>query len=398
MRLPNGYGQICKLKGKRRKPYAVRISTGSKMRICVPNKAEYYPIAIDKYNMQYRKAKNDYVVYGNDDIENALKESGIQYRIEFVRTYRYLQYFERSSDAHNFLAEYNRGDPIKEHVSRTQEPDFKTVYDKYIAFAKSLNNPPSETTLRSYSTGYKLWKPLHDLRFRSITVKQLQDCLTEHGTMSKASVTRMITILKKMFKYAIAHNIAEKDLTPYLFQEHSTEAVHKHTIFTDEEIDALWKYNGEAAKVMLILIYTGMRCSEFLKLSTDNIHLDERYMIGGIKTEAGKNRIIPIHKRIVPIIRELYNPNNKYLFPNDEGGEMLYSHFRYNKWKLYNEELGMNHYTHDCRHTCSTKMEAVGIPLLHQKLILGHKVHDITQNVYTHVSRETLISDIDKIK
>ena len=70
MKAPNGYGAIVKLSGKRRSKYAVRISTGYKERFCVPNKAEYYPLAIDKYSMAYRKSKNDYVVYANDHIRD----------------------------------------------------------------------------------------------------------------------------------------------------------------------------------------------------------------------------------------------------------------------------------------------------------------------------------------
>lgn len=396
MRLPNGYGSVIRIKGKRRKPYAVRISTGYKMRVCVPNKAEYYPVAIDKYAMQYRKDKNDYVIYADDDITNALDKNNVPYRIEFVRQRKYVAFFEKRKDAYDYLARMNRGEEVKEHKSISTEPSFKGIYTKYIQFAMSLNKPPSEASLRAYNTAFKLWEPLHDLRFRSINVMQLQDCLTAHGTMSKASVTRMITILKKMYKYAIAHEFCEKDLTPYLFQEYSDESVYTHTVYTDAEIEKLWASDTEGAKVTLILIYTGLRCSEFLALETANIHLGERYLTGGLKTDAGKNRIIPIHKKIDPIIRGFYNQNSKYLFPNDKGSVMLYSHFRDNKWQKYQSELGMNHRTHDCRHTCSTKLEASGVELTHRKLILGHKIKDITDGTYTHVSKETLISDMDK--
>lgn len=40
---------------------------------------------------------------------------------------------------------------------------------------------------------------------------------------------------------------------------------------------------------------------------------DERYMRGGVKTAAGKNRIIPIAEKIYPFIAELYNVNNEFL-------------------------------------------------------------------------------------
>ena len=398
MKNPNGYGAIIRLKGKRRKLYAVRISTGYKQRICVPNKAELLYL-VDKYPFTYRKSKNDYVIYiENDEVKSKLDEYNVPYRIEYVRKYKYLEYFKLSKDAHAFLAQYNSGMAVQEHVPIASEPSFKDVFNMYIEFAESLNKPPSLASMRSYKTGYKLWEDVHDIRFRSITTKQLQDCLTAHGTMSKASVTRMITILKKMYKYALANQICDTDLTPYLFAEHTDDKTIVHDIYSDDEIKKLWDTDSEAARVMLILIYTGLRCSEFLELKTENIHLDERYLVGGKKTDAGKNRKVPIHKKLIPVIEYFYNPKNKYLYPNADGSVMLYSHFRENKWENFKLELGMDHYTHDCRHTCATKLEKYGVSDLHRKLILGHSVRDVTDGVYTHIQIEDLIKDIDKWK
>ena len=397
MKLPNSYGSVLRLKGKRRKPYAVRISCGYRERICLPNKAECYKY-IDRYGMKFRKDKNDYVVDGTDAIKETLDKYNIPYKIEYVRKFRYLQYFERSRDAHDYLARYNRGDVVSEHVSKTSEPSFKDVFDMYVDFIDTLNKKPSETTLRADRTGFKNWSDVHDLRFRSITTKQLQKCLTAHGTMSKSTVNRMLTVLKKLYKFAIANEICEKDLSLYLFKEYTDEQKYVHVAYSDDEIEKLWNTDTEAAWVSLILIYSGMRCSEFLRLKTENIHLEERYIIGGIKTKAGRDRIIPIHKKLVPVIRKFYNPENKYLFPNDEGGCMLYSHFRENKWEPYQEELGMNHLSHDCRHTCASKLEEAGVSDFHRKLILGHSIRDLTNGTYTHVAKERLIADMDMWK
>jgi integrase len=60
-------------------------------------------------------------------------------------------------------------------------------------------------------------------------------------------------------------------------------------------------------------------------------------------------------------------------------------------------KLGMYHVPHDCRHTCATLMERAKISKLHRKLILGHKIKDLTEGVYTHVSHEDLMADMIKI-
>lgn len=396
MKLPNNYGSVIKLPGKRRKPYAVRISSGYRQRICVTNKAEYFPI-IEKCNMKYRKAKNDYTIYDeNDEIKTILDEANVPYRIEIARKFIYLEYFESSKDAYNYLAQMNQGNVVKEHRSLSEELTFKQVYERYEKFANTLKRKPSVSTKRADSTGFKLWGDIHDLRFRTITAQQLQNCLTAHNNMSKSSITRMGTVLHKMYKFGLANQLCDFDPSQYLFKEYSNEKKVVHKVYTDEEIQYLWDHSDLlSAKITLIFIYSGMRCSELLRLMTENIHLDERYMIGGIKTAAGENRIIPIHKRIDPIIRSLYNENNKYLIPNSKGGHYTYQHFRDNHWNKWKKELGMDHYTHDARHTFASKLEKAGVSLFHQKLIMGHSIRDLTQGTYTHVSKEALIADID---
>jgi integrase len=50
------------------------------------------------------------------------------------------------------------------------------------------------------------------------------------------------------------------------------------------------------------MIYSGLRPSELVKIETANIDIESRTMKGGIKMETGKNRVIPINKKILPFI------------------------------------------------------------------------------------------------
>ncbi len=63
---------------------------------------------------------------------------------------------------------------------------------------------------------------------------------------------------------------------------------------------------------ILILIYTGMRVGELLDIRLDNVYLDQKYMIGGSKTEAGKDRVIPLHDRILPLVEKWYNTSKDH--------------------------------------------------------------------------------------
>src|SRR5690625_7968734 len=83
-------------------------------------------------------------------------------------------------------------------------------------------------------------------------------------------------------------------------------------------------------------------------------------MTGRSKTTAGKNRIIPINKKIHPLIEKRMDENNKYLFVNTRGNKMTYNSFRKDRWVPLMDSLNMNHKAHDCRHTFATLMDNVG--------------------------------------
>ena len=124
-------------------------------------------------------------------------------------------------------------------------------------------------------------------------------------------------------------------------------------------------------------------------------------MIGGLKTEAGKNRIIPINKKIEPFIRRYYEKNKDkgYLITNAFGRQMQYCNYRREKWDNIMEKMEFKevHRPHDCRHTFATLMDNANANKLSIKRIMGHSSPDITDKVYTHKTIEDLIEAIDLI-
>jgi len=155
--------------------------------------------------------------------------------------------------------------------------------------------------------------------------------------------------------------------------------------FSEYEIKQLWiNSDNNTVKNILILIYTGMRVGEFLNLKPKDINLKKRILIvRKSKTIAGTNRIIPLHKDIIPFFRALtFNSN--------------YSSFHQN-FKDIMCQLHMNHKIHECRHTFSTIISKTKAKQHLIKKILGHSLNDVT-NVYIHVQVKDLISTIDLLK
>lgn len=339
MRLPNGYGSVYKLSGKRRNPFIARVTVG-----------------------------------WTDEGKQSLKTIG---------------FYHTRQEGLNALAEYNSSPYDLDKGKIT----FSEIFDKW-----SIEHFPkvSENATVNYNVAYKYCSLLYNMRFVDIRKSHLQAVVDNSG---KAYPTRKLikTLLNQLYKYAIENDIVEKQYSHFV-DIGKNEGKLNRTPFNKEEIQQLFDNDTfDFVDTILIMIYSGMRIGELLTLENKNIFLDKRYMIGGIKTEAGKNRIIPINKKIEKYIRKYYNTNNQYLITNFKGQQMKYSNYRREKFDNIMEKLNMDHNPHDCRHTFATLMDRAGANKLSTKRIIGHASPDLIDKVYTHKDIEDLIEAIDLI-
>lgn len=345
MRLPNGYGSVTKLSGKRRNPYRVRITTG------------WEP------NEKTKSGKQLYLTIG---------------------------YAKSRAEGLAMLAEYHKNPYTIEASTVT----FNELYEKYSAekFAKA-----GKSTILGYTAAYKLSSSLYDLKFIDIRKAHMQavidNCERGHGTRKKIKV-----LFNQLYKYAMENDITNKDYSVYV-DIGPNDSESKRKPFSQDEIDLLFKNEErlEFIDTVLIMIYTGLRISELLELETKNVDLQERIMRGGMKTEAGKNRVIPINKKILPYIERRMAEGNEYLISNHKQAQMSYWTYTGVHWNRIMGQLEMEHLPHDCRHTFATLMDNAGANKLSIKRIIGHASKDITDKVYTHKDISELKKAIDLI-
>ena len=140
--------------------------------------------------------------------------------------------------------------------------------------------------------------------------------------------------------------------------------------------------------MLLIMCYSGFRISAYLDMNTN---LEEEYFQGGVKTAAGKDRIVPIHSAILPLVRKRLNRHSVYL-PNSV------QNFRMDMYDTL-KSLGIKKHTpHDCRHTFSMLCDKYGVNENDKKTMLGHAFSDVTNKVYRHRELEALREQIERIK
>lgn len=325
MRLPNGYGSVYKLSGKRRKPYVAMTSHGI-----------------------------------NNDGKVIRKPLG---------------YYKTKSEALTALGEYNR-DPAILNISKIK---FGEAIREFIKFREAYK-PLSP----AYASSLKQLRPFYDKPLISIKTNDIQALMSSFAPSTTMSLK---SVLSGFYKYCITHDYTRVNYADSLIPKKLPKST-LHKPFTPEEIHELWTNRHiYIVKLALVMIFTGVRTAELFILKNENVFND--HIITGVKTKAGKNRVIPLHKSIVPLIQELQSDGEFFLTGN-------INKFRY-KWRTCTLPAIENHIPHDTRHTCETMLENIQTNKRVIQLIVGHAGNDVDESVYIHKTFEQLYTAINKL-
>lgn len=344
MRLPNGFGSVVKLSGNRRRPYVARKTIG----------------------------------YTPDD--------------KSIPIYLVLGYFAKRSEGITALTEYNKTEVNHDYYNITVKELFDML-KKYKPWAKR--------TAANYQYYYDTFfdKQFGNALIRSMRHPAIQKQFDD--LEGKAGTQKFIKNLWVMlFDKAKEFDIVKQNYARYLCLSAQDEArTVKRKPFGVKERENLFKLDTLGAKIIIVLIYLGPRIREFFNVKESDVDIEQHIlMIRRSKTDAGV-RVIPIHDRIMPIIESwLTGEPDAYLIKTKRQKPMSYTTFFKDYWTPTLEELKMQHTIHDTRHTLATMTKAIEMDNLYRKLILGHKVKDITDGTYTHVTNAKLVEEINKLR
>ncbi len=350
MRLPNGYGGVIKLSGKRRNPYLVRKTVGW------------------HYDEKKDKQVQDYLVIG---------------------------YAPTKADGLQMLAEYNKN-PFDVSAAKIT---FQEVYEKWSA---SKFQTISDSNVKGYNASYKLCGTLYNKVFKEIKLADLQyvvdTCEKNYPTLRKLKV-----LFGQMYDYAMKNDLCNKDYSEFVdilkFKDRNPNKMDRNK-FSKKEIERLWEQKDDKYyQIVLMLIYTGVRISELLDLKKENVHLNERYFdVLASKTENGIRKV-PIADKVLPFFRFWYNDTkSEYLLHTENGEQFKYRNYYDSYFLPLMNNLGLSQTPHCCRHTCISMLAEAKVDQTTIKKIVGHTGSmTLTERIYTHLDIEGLINAINKI-
>lgn len=373
-RLPNGFGSITEIKGRNlRKPFLARVCVGK---------------------TQYGKP-----------ILKSLKPDA---------------YFRTYNEAYEALIEYNKN-------PYDLDPSI-TVSELYEKWTDDYFENTTESSKRTITSAWAYCSAIYDMRASDVRARHIKGCMEEgfrietrgkkkgekiYATASTKS--RIKSLFNLMLDYALEYEIVDRnyartfDISSDIIKERE-ESKRGHIIFSDDEIQKLWDNLDKTKYVDWILIqcYMGWRPQELAILEMKDVDIENWTITGGMKTDAGKQRTVPVHSKIQELVKKNYefaqSIGSDYLF-NAKGqthaGNWKLTYDKYaNRFNqvVSNLELNPDHRAHDPRKTFVTMAKKAGINDNAIKALVGHKAQDITESAYTERDIEWLRNDIEKIK
>lgn len=345
MRRANGTGSVVKLSGNRRKPYVAKLS------------------AKDKYGI-YRQ-----IVLG---------------------------YYEKARDAQAALDGYNK--KLMGTPSLTADSLSTTFGDIYDLWSARKYQKAGKASVTSYRASWARLSALSGVKMREVSIDHLQGIIDqdEAAGLSKSSINNDKILMKALFRYALERDIVSKDYSDFV-QLPGVGPKHEKGAFNDLQMKKLEQLAADCypwADTVLMLCYTGFRITEFLTLTRFSYDVTGNYLRGGIKTDAGRNRIVPVHPKIKPYLLRWLDKGGDTIICRDNGSSISSSYYRDAIFGSIADALGVPQATpHWCRHTFATMMHDAGAPELETKRIMGHANKDVTED-YTHTDIQRLTSAI----
>lgn len=338
MRLPNGYGSVVKLSGKRRRPYMVRGG-----------------------------------VYGYDD--------------RGYPQYDVVGYTATREEGLELLAQFNR-DPWD--VDRAKV----TLQELFDLWKEKKAPKLGQSNRASLCSAFKHCSALVNKPYKQIKAFQMQETIDGCGK-GYSTQGAIKNLWGHLDRFALELDVVSRCYSELLTSDPIPPTTRDR--FSDELIEQLWNHAGEPwVDSVLIFIYSGWRISELLNLKTADIDLQAGTMKGGTKTKAGKNRLVPIHSLIRPMVERRMAEGGEYLI-QWEGHKCSESQYRI-IWKGLSERLHIPGTPHSCRHTFESLLDSAGANRKCIDLLMGHTSKDTGNRVYNHKTLDELKTALELIQ
>lgn len=341
----------------------------------------------------------------------------------------YLGAFATKREAENALKdyEYNPVNGFNMTLEQLHEKWMKTK-----AYAKLGDSVKS-----NYASAYIKLKPLYKRKFRDLRTSDYQYIIDYYdnphhevgaggklkyldkngkGTykvtntpkicegLGYSALHKVKCLLTTLYTFAMKEDIVNKDYATFIELPEQEETTA--TRFTEVQLELIKQNVGKVPYMdyIYIMCYVNFRVSEFLELTPDRYKVTDsgiHYFVGGKKTDAGKDRIVPVHPKIQQLVQKCIENEGETIFCRIHGGSefgkaMNKDYFLKYCFRPAMQAIGLSdEYTpHSCRRTFSTRMSAAGAREEDIIALMGHTDYKVDIDHYIIQEVDTLYNAI----
>ena len=296
---------------------------------------------------------------------------------------------------------------------KTPADMFMTLQEIFDAWEPWYSPRVDPSTMAGYRAAFAYYKSLHDHKIAEITAAELQACMDD-CPKGKRTHQNMKVVAGLLWKYAMDKHIVAQVESANLFTGRGQSK--KRDALTDLEVEKLRQAVGSDryAEYIYCLAYLGYRPGEMLELRKDQVieHKGRLFLIEGKKTDAGRNRTVPVHQKIEDIIRDrLFVPGTDLVFPQYTFArgkkatfrgfkQMTDNYLRENVFKPLCARLGIadGKVPYAARHTFSNKLKKAEGTDTEKAALIGHTSYEFTKKAYQSSNLDELLAVVDSIK
>ncbi len=280
-----------------------------------------------------------------------------------------------------------------------------TMEEVWIDWKAFYQSRIGSSTMDNYYYAYKHFAPLHGIMMDRIKADDLQECMDKCKS-GKRTHENMRCIAGLLWKYAIDKNIIDRNITTNLYTGDG-KSVQREAL-TDHEEAVIKSAIGKEryAEYIYCLCWLGYRPGEMLQLRKDQLFcatldvdgepLNVWYFVNGMKTDAGRDRVVIVPNEILPIIMDrTFVPGTDLIFPQYQFNrkkipqfigfkKMTDAYLRVEVFKPMMARLGIakGKVPYAGRHTYADKLKEADGSDRDKSQLIGHSSYLFTQKHY----------------
>ena len=281
-------------------------------------------------------------------------------------------------------------------------------FQDYLLLERSLSENSIKSSLSDLKILFK-FVDSHNLNIYKLNEEDLALLLKSLSTRKASSNARFLTTLRSFETFLKKENLIDYD--PCYKIENPKIAKPLPKAVSENVIEELFKIPdtntpiGLRDRCMLEVLYaTGLRVSELINLSFDNINFSDSYVI--VRGKGDKERLVPICAQALEYLdqyintaRAIYDPKRKirFIFLSSKAAHKITRNAFFIRLKFYAEQLSkiLKISPHTLRHAFATHLLNHDADLRSVQMLLGHSSL-LTTQIYTHVANQRLHSIYDK--